>query len=151
VVELDPLFKAVGQRVIHAGPVGSGQLLKIVLNGLGCQQLVAFVSMLRLGERAGLSRPVLVEAFTTGAFATPSYVAKRARVLERRYDLPDFVLELVERDAALCAELQRETGLSLPSHAAAHAEVSRAVEGGLGAFDLFAVERVYDMKRKPGE
>jgi len=151
VVELDPLFKAVGKRVIHAGPVGSGQLLKIVLNGLGCQQLVAFAGMLRLGERAGLSRPVLVEAFTTGAFATPAYTAKRARVLERRYDAPDFVLELVERDAALCAELQRETGFGVPTHIAAHAEVSRAVEDGLGAFDLFAVERIYDKKRRPGE
>ena len=48
---------------------------------------------------------------------------------------------------SLCAELQRETGLAMPSHAAAHAEVSRAVEGGLGAFDLFAVERIYDKKR----
>ena len=28
VVELDPLFKAVGKRVIHAGPVGSGQRLR---------------------------------------------------------------------------------------------------------------------------
>jgi 3-hydroxyisobutyrate dehydrogenase-like beta-hydroxyacid dehydrogenase len=115
-----------------------------VLNGLGCQHLLAFASMLRLGERAGLGREVLVEAFTAGAFATPAYAAKRERVLERRYADPDFVLELVLRDAVLCAELQREHGLLLATHEAAHAEVRRAVQAGLGAEDLFGVERLYD-------
>lgn len=144
VSELQPLFGAVAKRVVHAGPVGSGQTLKVVLNGLGCQQLVAFAAMLRLGERAGLSRSVLIDAFTSGAFATPAYVAKRERVLERRYDAPDFVLSLVERDAALCAELQSELGLRLPTHVAAHREVARAVRDGLGRSDLFCIEKLYD-------
>jgi 3-hydroxyisobutyrate dehydrogenase-like beta-hydroxyacid dehydrogenase len=141
---LEPVFRAVGKRTLHAGAVGAGQALKIVLNGLGCQELVAFASMLRLGERLGLQRSVLVDAFTSGAFATPAFVAKRERVLERRYDDPDFVLELVLRDAELCAELQREHFRIFPSHAAAHAEVRRAVEAGLGADDLFGIERAYD-------
>jgi 3-hydroxyisobutyrate dehydrogenase-like beta-hydroxyacid dehydrogenase len=144
VARLEPVFRAVGRRTLHAGPVGAGQALKIVLNGLGCQQLVAFASMLRLGERIGLSREVLVDAFTSGAFATPSFVGKRQRVLERRYDDPDFVLELVLRDAELCAELQREQSFCLPSHVAAHAEVRRAVEAGLGGQDLFGIERLYE-------
>ena len=76
--ELEPVFSALARRVIHAGPVGAGQTLKVVLNGLGCQHLLAFASMLRSGERAGLAREVLVEAFTAGAFATPAYIAKRA-------------------------------------------------------------------------
>jgi 3-hydroxyisobutyrate dehydrogenase len=146
---LAPVFAAIARRVIHAGPVGAGQSLKVVLNGLGCQHLLAFASMLRLGERAGLERAVLVEAFTAGAFATPAYVAKRQRVLERRYGDPDFVLELVLRDAVLCAELQREHGLMLATHGAAHAEVRRAVAAGLGQDDLFGVERLYDDEDPP--
>jgi 3-hydroxyisobutyrate dehydrogenase-like beta-hydroxyacid dehydrogenase len=144
VTRLEPVFRAVGRRTLHAGPVGAGQALKIVLNGLGCQQLVAFASMLRLGERVGLSREVLVEAFTSGAFATPSYVGKRQRVLERRYQDPDFVLELVLRDAELCAQLQRETSALFPTHIAALTEVRRAVDAGLGSHDLFGIELLYD-------
>jgi len=144
VERLRPIFAPLARRVIHAGAVGSGQALKIVLNGMGCQHLMAFASMLRLGERAGLSREVLIDAFTTGAFATPAYVGKRARVLARDYDNPDFVLDLVLRDAVLCAELQRELGLEMKTHAAARAEVARAVERGLGALDLFSVEKLYD-------
>jgi 3-hydroxyisobutyrate dehydrogenase-like beta-hydroxyacid dehydrogenase len=140
----EPIFACVGRRTIFAGPVGAGQTLKIVYNGLGCQHLVAFASMLRLGERAGLSREVLVDAFTSGAFATPAYIGKRARVLERNYSDPDFVLELVLRDAVLCAELQSALCFELGTHAAARAEVARAVSAGLGACDLFAIEHVYD-------
>jgi 3-hydroxyisobutyrate dehydrogenase-like beta-hydroxyacid dehydrogenase len=142
--ELEPVFSALARRVVHAGPVGAGQTLKVVLNGLGCQHLLAFASMLRLGEGAGLAREVLVEAFTAGAFTTPAYVAKQSRVLARRYEDPDFVLELVLRDAVLCDELQRELGMPMPTHQAAHAEVRRAVLEGLGHDDLFGVERLYD-------
>jgi|SoiMethySBSTD1v2_1073268.scaffolds.fasta_scaffold20531_6 3-hydroxyisobutyrate dehydrogenase len=147
--ELSPIFEVIAKRVITAGPVGAGQRLKVVLNGLGCQHLLAFASMLRLGERAGLERAVLLDAFTAGAFASPAYAAKRERVLERRYGDPDFVLELVLRDAVLCAELQREHGLMLATHWAAHSEVRRAVGAGLGADDLFGVERLYDEKGVP--
>ena len=144
VAELSSVFGALARKVIHAGPVGAGQTLKVVLNGLGCQHLLAFASMLRLGEGAGLPREVLVEAFTAGAFSTPAYVGKRQRVLARHYDDPDFVLELVLRDAVLCDELQREIGMLMPTHRAAHAEVRRAVERGLGQADLFGVECLYD-------
>jgi 3-hydroxyisobutyrate dehydrogenase-like beta-hydroxyacid dehydrogenase len=140
---LAPVFSAIAKRVIHAGEVGAGQTLKVVLNGLGCQHLLAFASMLRLGERAGLARDTLVEAFTEGAFATPAYKGKRERVLDHRYGDPDFVLELVLRDAELCAELQRDTGAVLPTHRAAHEEVRRAVERGWGKLDLFVVEDLY--------
>jgi len=137
------VFAAVARAVIVAGPVGAGQTLKVVLNGMGCQQLLAFASMLRLGERAGLSRAVLLEAFSSGAFATPAYAAKRSRVLQKRYGDPDFVLELVLRDAELCAELQRELGVELPTHLAARQEVARAVAQGFGSRDLFCVEELY--------
>lgn len=143
VARLEPLFAVLGQRTLLAGPAGSGQALKVVLNGLGCQHLMAFASMLRLGERAGLAREVLVTAFTEGAFATPAYRGKRRRVLERDYEDPDFVLELVLRDAELCAELQTELASPMPTHAAAAREVRRAVEAGLGSKDLFSVEQLY--------
>jgi 3-hydroxyisobutyrate dehydrogenase-like beta-hydroxyacid dehydrogenase len=145
--ELDPVFRPLARRVIHAGPVGAGQTLKVVLNGLGCQHLLAFASMLRLGERAGLTREVLLTAFTAGAFATPAYVAKQTRVLAGRYEDPDFVLELVLRDAVLCDELQRELGMPMPTHQAAHAEVRRAVLQGLGPDDLFGIERLYGLPK----
>ncbi|CAN5323228.1 hypothetical protein BH09MYX1_BH09MYX1_23630 [soil metagenome] len=138
-----PILDALCRRVIRAGAVGQGQVLKVVLNGIGAHHLVAFSSMLALGERAGLARESLVDAFTDGAFASPSYVGKKARVLERRYDAPEFSLRLTKKDARLARELAREVALDLPALAAVEGEVLRGVDAGLGEEDLFALEKVY--------
>ncbi len=140
---LEGVFGVLGRRVIHAGPAGAGQTLKIVLNGMGCQHLMAFTSMLRLGQAAGLARGVVVDAFTNGAFATPAYVGKRERVLREDYDGADYPLELVLRDADLCQELQHDVGLAIPTHGVARSEVEKAVRAGLGEKDLFVVEQLY--------
>lgn len=138
----EPVLNVLCRKVIHGGSVGQGQALKVVLNGLGAHHLVAFTSMLVLGERAGLSREHIVEAFTTGAFATPSYVGKRPKVLARDYS-PDFALALALKDAALAVELQYELDMKLPVHRAVVRDLEEAVTAGLGKEDLFGLERLY--------
>jgi len=138
-----PVLGTMCNRVLRAGGVGQGQALKVVLNGVGAHHFVAFGSMLALAERAGLSREVVVEAFTTGAFATPSYVGKRAKVLERDYRDAHFTLALALKDGALNLALQEEVGLALPVQREIAREIARAVAEGLGDEDLFAIEKHY--------
>ena len=138
---LDVLCK----KVIHAGAVGQGQALKVVLNGIGAHHFVAFASMLALGERAGLARDVLLDAFTSGAFASPSYLGKRDKVLARDYS-PDFALALALKDCILNTALQEEVGLQLPVVRAIKKEIESGVAEGLGNLDLFALEKHYEKK-----
>jgi 3-hydroxyisobutyrate dehydrogenase len=138
---LDVLCK----KVIHAGPIGAGQTLKVVLNGLGAHHFVGFTSMLALGERAGLARDVVLDAFTTGAFATPSYIGKRTKVLARDY-APEFSLALTSKDCQLASELSDEVGLSLPVHRAIVKDVEAGIREGLGDLDLFGLEKLYAKK-----
>jgi len=142
-----PVLSVMCSRFLRAGGVGQGQALKVVLNGVGAHHFVAFASMLALGERAGLTRETLVEAFTTGAFATPSYVSKRARVLGRDYASPEFTLGLALKDGALNLALQQEVGLTLPVQSEITREVAQAVGEGLGEEDLFALEKYFTSKR----
>ena len=128
------------KKIVHAGDVGQGQALKVVLNGLGAHHLVAFTSMLVLGERAGLARATLIEAFTTGAFASPSYVQKREKLLARDYSA-EFSLALALKDCLVNVELQREVGLALQVHRECTREIEEGVREGLGAEDLFALEK----------
>lgn len=144
----EPVLRALTKKVIHCGAVGQGQVMKIVLNGLGAHHLVAFTSMLVLGERAGLSREHVVEAITSGAFSTPSYQGKRAKVLARDYS-PDFALSLALKDSALAVELQYELGMKLPVHRAIVRDLEDAVRAGLGDEDLFGLERLYAGRPKP--
>jgi 3-hydroxyisobutyrate dehydrogenase len=142
-----PILEALCRKIVHAGSVGQGQALKVVLNGLGAHHLVAFASMLALGERAGLGREILLQAFTEGAFATPSYVGKRAKVAAKDYS-PEFALALALKDCALNVELQDEVGLALPVHRAIVAAVAEGVQKGLGDLDLFALEELYSEGRR---
>jgi 3-hydroxyisobutyrate dehydrogenase-like beta-hydroxyacid dehydrogenase len=137
-----PVLSTMCSRILRAGGVGQGQALKVVLNGVGAHHLIAFASMLALGERAGLPRETLVDAFTGGPFATPSYANKRAKVLARDYS-SEFALELALKDVALNVALQEEVGLRLPVQREIAREVAQAVTEGLGQEDLFALEKYF--------
>lgn len=137
-----PVLEALCRKILHAGPPGQGQALKVVMNGLGAHHLVALTSMLALGERAGLARDVVIDAFTSGAFATPSYVGKRAKLLAEDYT-PEFTLALALKDAELAAQLEDEVGLELPVARAVSREIAAGVREGLGGLDLFALEKRY--------
>jgi 3-hydroxyisobutyrate dehydrogenase-like beta-hydroxyacid dehydrogenase len=142
-----PVLQTMCNRILRAGGVGQGQALKVVLNGIGSHHFVAFASMLALGERAGLSRETLVEAFTDGAFATPAYASKREKVLSRDYDAAHFTLALALKDGALNVALQQEVGLALPVQREIAREVAQAVAEGLGDLDLYAIERYFAAKK----
>jgi 3-hydroxyisobutyrate dehydrogenase-like beta-hydroxyacid dehydrogenase len=144
--DVEPLLRTMCARLIHAGGVGQGQALKVVLNGVGSHHFVAFASMLALGERAGLAREAIVDAFTSGAFASPSYVGKRAKVLARDYS-PEFALTLAKKDVGLVVELEEEVGLPLPVLRALAAEIAGGVGDGLGDDDLFGIERRFAKRR----
>jgi 3-hydroxyisobutyrate dehydrogenase len=144
-----PVLEALCRKILHAGPPGQGQALKVVLNGMGAHHLVALTSMLALGERAGLARDVVIDAFTSGAFATPSYVGKRAKLLAEDYT-PEFSLALALKDVKLASELQQQVGLDLPVARAIVAELEAGVREGLGGLDLFALEKRYRRSRPAG-
>lgn len=140
--KIEPVLGALCKRVLHAGDVGQGQAMKVVLNVLGTHQFVAFASMLALGERAGLSREAIIEAFTTGAFASPAYLGKKAKVLARDYS-PEFTLALALKDAKLGEELGAEAGMDLPVLRDLVREIEAGVRAGLGEEDLYALEKAY--------
>jgi glyoxylate/succinic semialdehyde reductase len=144
--DAEVVLGAMCRRIIHAGDVGQGQALKVLLNGIGAHHFVAFASMLVLGERAGLAREVLVDAFTSGAFASPSYVGKRAKVLAHDY-APEFSLALALKDAELNVELQDEVGLPLEVLRTIARVLAKAVRAGLGEEDLYAVEKWFARDR----
>lgn len=144
VERVTPVLRTMCDRVLRAGGVGQGQALKVVLNGVGAHHFVAFASMLALGEKAGLARETVVQAFTAGAFATPSYVSKREKVLARDYGSAEFTLALALKDGALNLALQQEVGLTLPVQREIAREVAQAVAEGLGDEDLFAMEKYFN-------
>ena len=62
-----PLLNAMGKKIVHAGPVGSGQSLKLVNQLLCGANLLAVVEALQVAEQLGMDRSLVVEACGGGA------------------------------------------------------------------------------------
>jgi len=62
-----PLLNAMGKKIVHAGPVGSGQSLKLVNQLLCGVNLLATVEAFQVAEKLGMDRNLVVEACGGGA------------------------------------------------------------------------------------
>jgi 3-hydroxyisobutyrate dehydrogenase len=62
-----PLLNAMGKKIVHAGPIGSGQSLKLVNQLLCGANLLATVEALQVAEKLGMDRKLVVEACGGGA------------------------------------------------------------------------------------
>jgi 3-hydroxyisobutyrate dehydrogenase len=62
-----PLLNAMGKKIVHAGPTGSGQSLKLVNQLLCGVNLLAAVEAFQVAEKLGMDRRLVVEACGGGA------------------------------------------------------------------------------------
>jgi 3-hydroxyisobutyrate dehydrogenase len=62
-----PVFATYGNPIVHVGPLGSGQVAKILNNLLFTANLGTALSTLELGESLGISRDSLCDVITRGS------------------------------------------------------------------------------------
>jgi len=62
-----PLLNAMGKKIVHAGPIGTGQSLKLVNQLLCGVNLLATVEAFQVAEKLGMDRKLVVEACGGGA------------------------------------------------------------------------------------
>ena len=67
VAKCRPVFEAYGDPVVHLGPLGAGQVTKILNNLLFSANLGSAISLLELGESLGVSRSKMCEVVTRGS------------------------------------------------------------------------------------
>ena len=73
-----PALAAYGSPIIHAGPLGFGQRVKLVNNALFAANLGMMADAMRLGGELGVSDDILLEALTAGSSGRPAIGIVRA-------------------------------------------------------------------------
>lgn len=144
ITRAQPVLLSMCRRILHAGDVGSGQALRVLLAGLAADQLVALTSTLALGEKLGLPRRTILEAFAASPYAAPAFAMRKEKLLAKDFSV-ETTLETHLRDARLFAELQQEAGLPLAVSRETLRTLEKAVEEGLGADDAFALEKYFKL------
>jgi 3-hydroxyisobutyrate dehydrogenase-like beta-hydroxyacid dehydrogenase len=117
-----PLFGVLGKTALYMGPSGSGAMTKLCVNallGIGMQALAEAVV---LGERGGLARGRLLEAFAETSVLSPSQRSKFPNIQRDEYPAT-FPVRLMFKDLSLVLQRARELMIPLPATAAA-AEVA---------------------------
>jgi 3-hydroxyisobutyrate dehydrogenase-like beta-hydroxyacid dehydrogenase len=113
-----PLFEVLGKAELYMGPSGTGSTTKLCVNallGLGMQSLA---EALALGERSGLPRGRLLEAFAETTVLSPSQRSKFDNIERDEYPAM-FPQRLMFKDFSLILQRALELAVAMPATAAA--------------------------------
>jgi 3-hydroxyisobutyrate dehydrogenase len=146
VEEVRPIFEAMG-RPRRVGDVGQGMAMKLVLNGLGAHMITGFTAMLTLGATQGLRLADMLEVIGGGAFSSPLYTTKGARIAQRDFH-PDFTVALMRKDQELVLATAADAGYPMPTQQAIRALLDDAIARGFGELDLCGLVRYFEETAK---
>jgi 3-hydroxyisobutyrate dehydrogenase len=136
-----PVLQAMGQRVVHLGPVGSGQAAKAV-NQVMCAGInQAVTEALAFATALGLPLEKLIEVIGSGAAGNWFINHRGLSMVEGRYP-PGFKLALHHKDLMICLDMAHQLGGELPLSSATLNDYETLMTAGYGDEDISALYRL---------
>jgi 3-hydroxyisobutyrate dehydrogenase-like beta-hydroxyacid dehydrogenase len=133
-----PLFQAMGETIVHAGPVGQGQMVKVISNCVAAANAATLAEGLVVGRATGVDLEALVKVMAGGA-ANSTMVALKADPMQRHDYTTLFKLEHMLKDVRLCLEEAQSAGVPFPAAAHVHGLLSAGMGRGLADEDFAAL------------
>ncbi len=133
-----PLFDAMGERIVHVGPRGHGQLAKLLTNTMGAVHAAALAESVLAAERAGLDAGAFLEV-AAGSAGNSTVLGLKGRPMFERDFTPLFKLEHMLKDVRHCIAEAKALGIELKLGAMAEQLLAAADEAGYGEDDFAAV------------
>lgn len=143
-----PLLACCASEVSQCGPVGTGQIAKIMNNMVLIQTVVALSEALSVARRAGMDGKVLFETLTKGSadsFALRNHGMKA--VLPGVFPERAFSTEYALKDLGYALDLAAETGMALPGAELAAGILRQAIDDGDGDLYWPVISRVIEGDR----
>jgi 3-hydroxyisobutyrate dehydrogenase-like beta-hydroxyacid dehydrogenase len=133
-----PVLEAMGELIVHCGPLGHGQIVKVINNAVAATNAAAVGQALLVAARAGVDLDALVEVMRAGSGSSAMLDLKARPMREHDYTTL-FKLDHMLKDVRLCLEQGQAVGAPFP-HAALTREILTAASGrGLGDADFAAM------------
>jgi len=109
-----PVFEAMGKKIVHCGPVGQGQTVKLVNQVVGAINLQATCEGLLLAQASGANFDAVIDAVGAGAAGSWSWTNHSPRIAKDDF-APGFKVDHQIKDLRLALEAADAQGVSLPS------------------------------------
>ncbi len=150
VEEAQPVLEAMGKKIFHLGPNGKGTSMKMVINLVLGQAMLAFSEAMVLGESLGFSKEILFESLVGGPVTAPFIAGKKEKILKNKFE-PEFPLQLMYKDFYLAAQTAYENDVALPSTNMAKEIYALAKKHGFGEKDFSSIYQFLSNTNKEKE
>ena len=111
--EVEPHLKAIGNTIVHMGPIGAGQLTKLINQLLFNACMASMAEILPMGVKLGLDPEKLTKIVTTGTGRSFGLEFFAPRVLENKFDA-GYPLKEAYKDMISAMEISAHQKVPLP-------------------------------------
>jgi 3-hydroxyisobutyrate dehydrogenase-like beta-hydroxyacid dehydrogenase len=132
------LFEVMGETVLHVGPLGQGEMVKLINNAVAAANTATLAQALTVGRRTGVDLEALVKVMAAGSGGSTMLDLKAQPMLEHDYTTL-FKLEHMLKDVRLCLEEAQAAGAPFPAASAARDLYAGAMGRGHADDDFAAV------------
>jgi len=138
-----PVLEAMGSLIVHAGPLGHGQMVKLINNAVAAINAAVVGEALLVGKRAGIDLDALTTVLGSGSGSSTMLTLKAEPMRNHDYTTL-FKLEHMLKDVRLCLEEGQAHGAPFPSAAYVREILTAGSGRGLGDDDFAALIEVLE-------
>jgi 3-hydroxyisobutyrate dehydrogenase-like beta-hydroxyacid dehydrogenase len=140
-----PLFQAMGELIVHIGPLGHGQMAKLINNAVAGVNTAVVGEALLLARRAGVDVDALLTVMGAGSGGSAMLELKARPMLSHDYTTL-FKLEHMLKDLRLCLQEAEAVGERMTFAETVEGILAEADAAGLGERDFAALIEVLERR-----
>jgi 2-hydroxy-3-oxopropionate reductase len=129
-----PILSTMGKTIVHVGPAGSGQVVKVCNQVVVAVVIEAVAEALVLGAKAGVDPNLIADVLQGGLAATRVLEMRRENMIKGDFN-PGFRVRLHLKDLKNAQELARASGVALPAASVVEQLMRSMMAGGRGDYD----------------
>ncbi|NJO01391.1 MAG: NAD(P)-dependent oxidoreductase, partial [Bacteroidia bacterium] len=141
-----PLMDVMGKKTLHLGGHGKGSSMKMIVNMMLAQTMLAFSEGLSLGQALGIEQKTLLDVLLSTPIVPPYLNAIRGKIESDHFEA-NFPLRWMRKDLHLAALSAYEYEVPMPSLHIAQEMFTLALREGLGDEDFSAIYRFVKGRR----
>jgi 3-hydroxyisobutyrate dehydrogenase len=138
-----PALEAMGKLIVHAGPLGHGQIVKLINNAVAATNAAVVGEALLVASRSGVDLDALTTVMRSGSGSSAMLELKAPAMREHDYTTL-FKLEHMLKDVRLCLEQGQAAGAPFQFAALTREILGAAMGRGLGDADFAALIEVLE-------
>ncbi|RKN82135.1 NAD(P)-binding domain-containing protein [Paenibacillus ginsengarvi] len=137
------VFEAMGSRIVHMGPSGSGSYTKLAHNTMVGINALGFIEGMALAAKANVDLTKFYEIVMAGAASSKQAELKGPKILNRDFST-QFSMQLMHKDLRLATQLTDQLQVTAPLLNLAKNVYEMGLSKGVGEQDLSAIVHCYE-------